>query len=520
MAAVIGKVSAVFTASTSGLTSGCNRASAALNNVSRDVSAVRSSMARLTAIQGAQLFGQVASAASSAIRSFLSYSAAQGEVIDKTSKLAARLGMTYGELAGLSLAGNLAGIGIDTIATAATKADVAFVKAANGSKVAVAAFAKIGLSAEKLNGLSAAQRFDAIATAIAGLPTEAERAAAAIGIFGKAGAQLLPLFADGAQGIAAARAEAERFGLALTTTQGKNVESMNDAFTRAGQAIAGIVGQVQAYLAPAIDGIVTKFSNFIGDVGGATIGQAIGEALLSGAMALAQVADYVVVNWGGLFDRAAGIAADWGFVWQLGDRVANLLYSRIESVRGLFLTIVGIFHGVVADIAMAVASIAEAVPFMSGSADKFRAAAEVAGRQSRENLVAGTEAGANSTKALGVALFGRQPNEKPAAPGAAVQFVQSAVDAARLAAQKTDVAVKATLDVKLPPAAAAAGPSTVAVKATDSTSKEGIAEMFRLMRGESETVQEEQLSELRGIREAIENQGGGEDFTEAAIAGM
>jgi hypothetical protein len=45
-----------------------------------------------------------------------------------------------------------------------------------------------------------------------------------------------------------------------------------------------------------------------------------------------------------------------------------------------------------------------------------------------------------------------------------------------------------------------------AIKGIDSRSKEGVAEMFRLMRGTGGSVDEQQLGELRGIREAIESQ--------------
>ena len=61
--AAIGKVSAVFTASTSGLTSGVNRASQSMNGLQASVGGLRGSMQALVAIQGAQLFGGIVSGA-------------------------------------------------------------------------------------------------------------------------------------------------------------------------------------------------------------------------------------------------------------------------------------------------------------------------------------------------------------------------------------------------------------------------------------------------------------------------
>jgi hypothetical protein len=160
---------------------------------------------------------------SSAISSITGMAGAASESVDQLSKLSRRLGTTYSELAGLKLAGDLAGVGIESIATAMTKADVALVKAQSGSKQANAAFATLGLTTEQLAGMSAADRFEAIASAIAKLPSEAERSASAIALFGRAGAGLLPLFEGGAEGIRQAREEAQRFGLTLTNAQGRNV---------------------------------------------------------------------------------------------------------------------------------------------------------------------------------------------------------------------------------------------------------------------------------------------------------
>jgi hypothetical protein len=105
-------------------------------------------MKTLVAINATQLFASVASSALSSVRSLLSFAQAQAEVIDSASKLAARLGMTYGEFAGLSLAADLAGVSMDTIGKASQKAEIAFAKAAGGSKIATAAFAGLGLSVE------------------------------------------------------------------------------------------------------------------------------------------------------------------------------------------------------------------------------------------------------------------------------------------------------------------------------------------------------------------------------------
>jgi hypothetical protein len=69
-------------------------------------------------------------------------------------------------------------------------------KAAGGGKEAVQALSSIGLSAADFQGLSSSEQFTLIANAINGITDPAQRAAAAVAIFGKSGADLLPAFRE------------------------------------------------------------------------------------------------------------------------------------------------------------------------------------------------------------------------------------------------------------------------------------------------------------------------------------
>lgn len=520
MASTIGKVRAVFTASTSGLTAGVNQASASMKRLQGDVRSLRGNMAALTAIQGAQLFGSITAGVSQAVTSLVRMGQASADVIDKTSKMAARLGMTYGEMAGLALAGDLAGVSMESIAGAATKADVAFVRAANGSKAAQDAFAAIGLSVEQLNGLSASERFDAIAASIAALPTEAQRAAAAVGIFGRAGAELLPLFAQGAEGIAAARAEAERFGLTLTNMQGQNVEAMNDAFTRAQAAIQGVIQQVVAYLAPAIEMVTTAFSDLIGNVGGATIGQTIGEGILQGARFFAQVADQFLSAASPLWQYVSEVGSQWAAVFEVGRRLFSLVAGVVRLFESAFKFVGSVLVGTLGRVLNAVGELAQFVPGMG----EFGRSTEKAGESlMRTSQTLYSEAGA-AFEAAGQnfyeAAFGGQ---QPEAAGEAIAGpVTSALDAAiarsRDAASQIDTANRTSVSATAQSAgqaaqaaAQAAGGAVAdgvkeAIQGVDSRSSEGVKEMFRVMRG-GDNVQQQQLGVLQEIADNTADMG-------------
>ncbi len=499
--ASIGKVSAVFSASTSGLKAGVSEASAQFRKLGSDVSTLKSRMGTLAAIQGAQLFGSIATSAMSAARGVVGMAKGEAEAIDRTSKLSRQLGMTYGELAGLKLAGDLAGVSMDTIGKAATKADVAFVKASQGSKQAQAALGGVGLSVDELQNKSPAERFQAISDAIAGLPTSAERAKAAVQLFGKSGSELLPLFEGGAGSIRQAADEAQKFGLALTTAQGQDVESMNDAFTRAYASVQGVVQQVTAYLSPAIQSVVDTFTGLIGGIGGANIGQFIGDGIIAGAEFMATIADAVISGLSGVWEYAATIGGYWSTVWEIGNRVAAGL-SGVFNVGKVVLGAATLGIGmVVQGLATVAQKIGKFLGFDTSTIDSVVAGAQAFNQSVKEGM---DQSIGQAGKDFASAIDGAQPGTPgpPAAPGAISTMLANAVDKAK--------ASRAAVDSPTPPPMEGqqANPrsttaSTEAVKATDSRSKEGVAEMFRLMRGGGEQVQEQQLGVLEQIRDAV-----------------
>jgi hypothetical protein len=102
------------------------------------------------------------------------------EFVEFASKMADRVaGMKHGFA--LQMAAKLSGV--DDATGALQKLTVAIGNAAESGKTE--AFTKLGLDFQALQSMSPEEQFKAIQTAIAGLATPAERAAAAVAIFGK-----------------------------------------------------------------------------------------------------------------------------------------------------------------------------------------------------------------------------------------------------------------------------------------------------------------------------------------------
>jgi hypothetical protein len=93
-------------------------------------------------------------------------------------------------------------------------------------------FAKIGLSIDKLRKLNPEDQLLAIGDAISKLPNPTARAAAAQEIFGKSGTDLLPMFKDGKNGIAALVAESKRLGGVWTTESAEAAEKFGDQLSK------------------------------------------------------------------------------------------------------------------------------------------------------------------------------------------------------------------------------------------------------------------------------------------------
>lgn len=484
--AAIGKVSAVFTASTSGLTSGVSSAVSSLRGLESSVNSLRGGMSGLVAVQGAQLFASITSAASQVASSFVSMGKAQAEVIDAQSKLAASTGMTYSELAGLKLAGDLAGVSMESISSAVTKANVAFVRAAEGSQTAIAAFEGIGLSIDQLNGMSTSDRFDAIADAISKLPSEAQKAEAAISLFGRSGAGLLPMFAEGAAGLAKMREESDRLGLGLSNLQGKNVEAMNDAFTRAGAAISGVVTATVANLAPAIEGVTNQLTAFIGMKGGDNIGASIADALLDGAKVLAGIGDTLIANFGSAFEYLSQVGGQWSEVWGIGARVGSALAGVADLLKGVFAIGVGAITVPLEGIVYAVQQMASFAGFDTSGLDQAVAALDGFNQSIGDSFVQGFEDAGKNFKA---AVFG---DDTAGQAGKAIarpltDALESGIAAARAAAGQIDVAATTTIEAKVKVDTSSINE---AIKGVDSRSREGVEMMFKLMSGRDDSTQE------------------------------
>jgi hypothetical protein len=323
-----------ITADTAGVGRGVARTSNYLKGLDKSASQAASSLRAISAVQigGAILKGltAISNTITNAIRSLASYLSRLAEATDATAKLAQRTGISVESLQAFQLAADLSGVGNFT--EAISKLSVKLAQAGQGNKDVLETLGRLGLSFERLNALSPEERFKAVAVAIQGLPSELERSAAAVKLFEEGGIQLLPLFA---QNLEEVEARAKRLGIILSGTQTAAIEEMNDALHLVRKTFDGIIGQVQANLAPVVTALAEEFLSFVegfnafGGQGGSGIANAITEGLLNFAEFLAAIFDRFVSEFG-------SFVVDMQAVGEVFRVVANALYGQFEFLRGIF----------------------------------------------------------------------------------------------------------------------------------------------------------------------------------------
>jgi hypothetical protein len=105
---------------------------------------------------------------------------------------AVKTGLSIDALQRLQFAATLSGGSLEGVSGAVARMQKALVGAEEGGKEAVAALDRLGLSAQQVLALSPDKQFEAIAQKIAAIEDPAERTTAAMALFGRSGAELIP----------------------------------------------------------------------------------------------------------------------------------------------------------------------------------------------------------------------------------------------------------------------------------------------------------------------------------------
>ena len=198
----------------------------------------KSAAAWASAVKTADTAGKRISGAMTAAFAGVSLGAITGAVKaafqfgDEIGKAAEKAGIGAREMSELAYAAKMSDIEIGSLSTGLRKMQVSIAEANRGNKELRSTFAGIGVEFDAFKQLAPDQQFEALADAIHGINDPAERARVVTQLFGKAGADLLPAFSDGARGIREAREEAERLGISMSEETVAALQKGDDAIKK------------------------------------------------------------------------------------------------------------------------------------------------------------------------------------------------------------------------------------------------------------------------------------------------
>ena len=171
-----------------------------------------------------------------------------------------KTGIAASALFAIGNAAEVAGVDMDTVSKGLGKLNINLVKAAEGNEDLARKFKRLGVDVKDAKGqvVPADKALKQIADRFADMPDGAQKAAAAVALFGKSGADLIPLLNEGATGL-------ERFKSKLTPEEFEEFTKRSDQF---GESLTELGLRTDAFgleltdaLLPALQSILEVFSD-------------------------------------------------------------------------------------------------------------------------------------------------------------------------------------------------------------------------------------------------------------------
>ncbi len=235
---------------------------------------------------------------------------------DALDEMAQRTGIAVESLSLLVPAAELSAVSTEKFEAGLKKLATGMLEAATGSEASAQKFGALGVAVQNQDGtlrdseqvlLDLADRFKA-------MPDGAEKAALAVDIFGKAGAEMIPFLNQGRDGIGALKQEAAELGLQLSADTAAQAGNFNDALDKLKLATQSIGNQIIASLLPALN-----------DMAGGMV-----ESAKQGGT-LRVILDGVVLV---LKTLALGVATVGKAFVALGEAIGGGIAAAVEALKG------------------------------------------------------------------------------------------------------------------------------------------------------------------------------------------
>lgn len=238
MSALVGALRAMLTLDSTAFVNGAKKASRSQKELETGLQRMQRTMRRVAA--GMAVVG---TALAVAIKGQLN-------LADEMGKAAQKFGVPIEELSRLKYAADLAGVPLDRLGTSLAQLSRRMVAQPQLLR---------DLGVELTDASGKMRSTEAVVQDLAGvfaaMPDGAEKTALAMQLFGKSGADMIPLLNAGKSGLQAMAEEANKLGIVISADTAKAAENFNDNLTRLQTAAGGLVAQLAAALAPTLERI-------------------------------------------------------------------------------------------------------------------------------------------------------------------------------------------------------------------------------------------------------------------------
>jgi hypothetical protein len=221
--ATIGKLAVQITADTTGLDSGLKSAEKAAADFNARIGSLASNLATIAPLA-------IAAGAAFAYN----MARALADSADKLDELSQRIGISVEDLTRLQWAAKMSGASNETLTASLQKLSLNMANSKDPANEAATAFKALGIDVLNTDGTMRSQLeiMNEVADAFAGFKDGANKTAIAVQLFGRSGAELIPMLNGGSEAIKALALESDKLGNTLSTSTAKAAAEFNDHLDR------------------------------------------------------------------------------------------------------------------------------------------------------------------------------------------------------------------------------------------------------------------------------------------------
>lgn len=202
-----------------------------MQGIEKQVGTMNASLSRMEGVAKSAFAGLAASLSVGAFAGFIKSAI---NAADEIGKMSQKVGVAVGDLSKLSYAAGLSDVSNEQLSVGLKQLSKNLIEATSGSKEQSAAFRALGVETQNTDGTmrKTIDVFRDISDKFAGMEDGSTKTAIAMKLFGKSGADLIPLLNSGAEGLQTMAIEAEKLGVVITEKTAKAAEEFNDNLTR------------------------------------------------------------------------------------------------------------------------------------------------------------------------------------------------------------------------------------------------------------------------------------------------